>query len=87
MTELGNKEFAYGHEELVAEIGACFLYTHAGITGRFEQSTAYINNWLTVLKKNKYLLFAAASAAQKAADFILNIQHEEPEAVSEDDKA
>ena len=37
----------------------------------FENSAAYIDNWLKALKDEKKLIVHAASAAQKAADFIL----------------
>lgn len=65
---------AYSHEELVAEIGACFLQSHGGITGEFEQSAAYIKGWLDVFKGDRRFIFSASSAAQKAVDYILDIQ-------------
>ena len=41
----------YSKEELVAEIGASVLVNHAGLetVSSFRNSTAYIQNWLTVL--------------------------------------
>ena len=66
----------YSQEELVAEIGTCYLQSHAGITEQFEQSTAYIHGWLSKLKNDKRFIFSASSSAQKAVDYILNIKHE-----------
>ena len=65
----------YSQEELVAEIGASFLNAKAGIVGRtIENSASYIANWLAVLRSDKRLIISAAGQAQKAADYILNVQ-------------
>lgn len=66
-----NDRSAYAFEELVAEIGACILGVKLGIEPEFDQSAAYIENWLAALKKDKSLIFKAASEAQKAVDFII----------------
>ena len=63
---------SYACEELVAEMGACFLCGFCGIeTTTIENTTAYIQNWLGVLKDDKKLLINAASRAQKAFDYII----------------
>ncbi len=68
----------YSKEELVAEMGAAFLCGHSGIENMtLENSAAYIRGWLSVLKGDKTLLVHSAAAAQKAADYILNISHHE----------
>lgn len=65
----------YSKEELVAEMGAAFLCGHCGIeTKTLENSAAYIQGWLKALKGDRTLLVHAASQAQKASDYILNIQ-------------
>lgn len=68
----------YSHEELVAEFGASML---CGVTGieqqTLENSAAYIQGWLKVLKGDKKLAIIAAGQAQRAADFILNIPQTE----------
>lgn len=64
---------AYAFEELVAEMGAAFLCAHCGLPARLEHAT-YIDHWLDALKRDKRLIFVAAGAAQKAADFVLGIQ-------------
>jgi antirestriction protein ArdC len=64
---------AYSVEELTAEIGACFLNSHAGNDGlNFKNDVAYIKGWMKRLKNNKKFIFLASSKAQKAVDYILN---------------
>lgn len=62
---------AYAFEELVAEIGACFLAVQLGVEPQFEQSASYVENWLTAIKGDNKLIFKAASEAQKAVDDIM----------------
>lgn len=75
----GEARKTYAEEELVAEMGASFLNAHAGIIeAEIQNSAAYLQGWIDALKsKNgKGWIIRAASQAQKAADFILNIQPE-----------
>lgn len=71
----GFGEKVYSQEELVAEMGAAFLgmETHI-VTDSHEQSAAYLQSWLGVLrvKEHKRWIIHAASQASKAASFILN---------------
>ena len=63
----------YSREELVAEMGATFLCAEAGIeNATIENQTAYIQNWLKVLKqpKNEKLIVHAGAQAQKAVEYI-----------------
>jgi len=64
----------YAEEELVAEMTASFLGAEVGILNdaQFDNSVAYIQNWLTVLKNNKKLIFKASARAKRAYDYILN---------------
>ncbi len=63
----------YSQEELVAEMGAAFLGTEADIVrDDYEQSAAYLQGWLDVLKDNKRWIVQAANQAARAVDFILN---------------
>ena len=71
----------YAKEELVAEFGAEFLCGHAGIDRQFDASASYIANWKTKLSENPTWAVSAASAAQKAADYILGVT---PEPTKED---
>ena len=67
------KSELYSREELVAEMGAAFLAGYAGIDGEseIENSAAYLQGWLKVLKADKTLIFKAAADAQKAVNYIL----------------
>ena len=60
----------YAKEELVAELGSAFLCNRFGIEQTIDNSTAYIQSWLSALKNDKKLVFEAAKNATKAADFI-----------------
>ncbi len=71
MSEFGDAK--YSLEELVAEIGTCYLQSHTGIVTEFDNSVAYMQGWLDVLKNDKRLVLAAAREAQKAVDYILNL--------------
>lgn len=62
----------YGKEELVAEMAAAYICGAAGIEREtIDNSAAYLAGWIETLKGNVKLAVQAASAAQKAADFIL----------------
>jgi antirestriction protein ArdC len=74
---------AYAYEELVAEIGAAFLCAHSGLEARLEHAS-YVDHWLDALRRDKRLIFVAAGAAQKAADFVLQMAGPEKVAVDED---
>jgi antirestriction protein ArdC len=76
--DFGTKHFGsegYAMEELVAELGAAFLCADLDLTLEpREDHAAYIANWLGVLKADNRAIFAAASQAQRAADFINGLQ-------------
>jgi antirestriction protein ArdC len=63
----------YSREELVAEMGAAMLCGLTGIAPHtLENSAAYLQSWLRALKSDSRMVVSAASAAQKAADYILD---------------
>jgi antirestriction protein ArdC len=67
-------EEAYAMEELVAELGAAFVCADLDLAPEpREQHAAYIVNWIEVLKDDKRAIFAA-SQAQRAADYLNNLQ-------------
>jgi len=67
----------YSKEELIAETGAAFLCAKTGIENiTLENSIAYIDSWLSVLKKDSRFLIDATAQAQKAVDYILGQKHE-----------
>ena len=84
MAEFGGE--VYSLEELIAEMGTCYLQSFAGITGQFQQSAAYIKGWLGKLKGDKRFIFQASKAAQKATDFILNIKYVDEDVVQKEEE-
>jgi antirestriction protein ArdC len=66
---------SYAMEELVAELGAAFLCADLDLTLEpREDHASYIANWLEVLKNDERAIFAAASHAQRATDFLNRLQ-------------
>jgi antirestriction protein ArdC len=65
---------AYAAEELVAEIGAAFVAARLGIeTTPREDHAQYLAHWLRILKADPKAVFAAATAAQRATDFLVGL--------------
>jgi antirestriction protein ArdC len=62
----------YSKEELIAELGAAFLCSKAGIDNTLKNSTSYIASWLEKLKSkdNAKWIIEAGSKAQKAVNYI-----------------
>lgn len=60
---------AYAAEELVAELTSAFLCAEFNIDGALQHAD-YIGNWISLLKDDAKAFFTAASAAQKAADYL-----------------
>ncbi len=61
----------YGFEELIAELTSAYLCASNGIDNTLENSSAYIQNWLGVLRNDKSMLLKASGKATMAVDFIL----------------
>jgi antirestriction protein ArdC len=77
--ERKNKNVAFGSEEyskeeLIAELGSANLMNIIGIetTKSFRNSSAYIQNWLQVLRNDVRFIVSASSKAEKAVKYILN---------------
>lgn len=70
---------SYSREELVAEMGASFLSSEAGLSADIENATSYLAGWLRALKapKGERLIVEAAGKAARAADLILGRTREE----------
>jgi antirestriction protein ArdC len=64
----------YAREELVAEIGACFLAELAGLEVTYTNSAAYLRGWASKLRKDPKAIVNAASLAQKAVERIVPVQ-------------
>jgi len=69
----------YSREELVAEMSASFLAAHCGIVVEelVKNTAAYLQSWINVLQGDARLLMTAASAAEKAAAFLLQSEAKE----------
>ena len=76
---LGGKRFGdnnYAMEELVAELGAAFISSALGITPDIREDHApYIANWLKALKSDKRAIFTAATLAQSATNYLLELNN------------
>lgn len=60
----------YAREELVAEMASAFACASLSIQPTVRHAD-YIGNWLAVLREDEKAIFRAASAASKAADYLL----------------
>lgn len=81
-TRFGDQNYAF--EELVAEIGAAFLLAELGVpqSGDPSNHNSYVASWLKSLQNDSRYIFRAATAASKAADYVLSFSRQpEPEAV------
>ncbi|MGR4890670.1 ArdC family protein [Sphingopyxis sp. LARHCG72] len=65
---LGSKP--YGHEELIAEMAGAFVCAALGITPSVRHAD-YIGSWLEIIREDHRAILRAASAASKAADYLL----------------
>jgi antirestriction protein ArdC len=63
----------YAKEELVAEMTSAFVCASLGIVPTVRH-TDYLGSWLEVLREDDRAIVRAASAASKAADYLLAFQ-------------
>ena len=73
---------SYSKEELTAELGSSYLVNTAGLEtpSSFQNSAAYISNWLSALKNDKRLIVSAAGKAEQAVKMIFGEQTLESDA-------
>lgn len=64
---------SYAREELVAEMASAFVCASLSITPTVRHAD-YLAAWLEVLREDEKAIFRAASAASKAADYLLGLQ-------------
>ena len=64
---------AYAREELVAEMASAFTCASLSIKPSVRHCD-YVGSWLSVLREDEKAIFRAASAASKAADYLLAFQ-------------
>lgn len=69
----------YGVEELVAEIGACFLCAEAGIDieNVLPVSASYIDGWVKKIEEKPTIIFEAVRKAKEAVAYLLGCEIEE----------
>jgi len=79
VSSFGTKDYA--REELVAEMGSAFLCASLGIVPTVRHAD-YLASWLAVLREDNRAIFRAASAASKAADWLLARHASAQEAVA-----
>lgn len=61
----------YSFEELIAEMGACYLLSHCGIVpDNYANNAAYIAGWMRKLTMERYSFIHASVQAQRALDFL-----------------
>ena len=77
----------YAAEELVAELGACFVLAAAGLEHLTDEknSAAYLAGWARAIRNSPKLFVQAAGKAQRAADLILD--HDPTAVAPADDQA
>jgi antirestriction protein ArdC len=63
----------YAREELVAELASAFACASLSINPTVRHAD-YVGSWLAVLREDEKAIFRAASAASKAADFLLQLR-------------
>ena len=71
VSRLGSK--SYAREELVAEMAGAFICASLGIVPTVRHAD-YIGSWLEVLREDNRAIVRAASAASRAADYLLAFQ-------------
>ena len=73
VVQKGGKEYA--EEELIAELGACYLCGYTGIdrVQILENNAAYLQSWISRLKEDTKMIFRVTPKAQEAVGFILGI--------------
>jgi antirestriction protein ArdC len=77
-------------EELVAELGSCFLCADLGIAPELEprpDHARYLASWLKVLADDKRAIFSAAAHAQRAVAFLHGLQPDTSASSQERDAA
>src|ERR1700730_12562222 len=77
---------AYAREELVAEMTSAFVCAALSIEPTVRHAD-YLGSWLEVLREDNRAIIRAASAASKAADYLLAFRGEDPAPGAAEEKA
>ncbi len=73
----------YGKEELIAEMAGAFVCASLGITPTVRHAD-YLGSWLAIIREDNRAIVRAASAASKAADFLLAFRGERDASADDD---
>lgn len=77
LSRYGKDRSVRAREELIAELGSCFLCADLGIAPELEprpDHASYLASWLEVLSSDKRFIFAAAAHAQRAVAYLHGLQ-------------
>jgi len=76
---------AYAFEELIAEVGGCFLCEELGLaTGdNLENHHAYLKSWMQSMQNDPRFIFQASAQASKAVDHLLSYSRAPAEEMEE----
>lgn len=77
-----DKKTAYAMEELVAELGSCFLSSKFQIDMSETKNIEYLNSWIEAIKEKPYILFSMASHASKSTNYLQNLAKRNEQALS-----
>jgi len=75
---------SYGKEELVAEMAGAFVCATLGINPTVRHAD-YLGSWLEIIRDDNRAILRAASAASKAADYLLAFRSQAGIAANDDD--
>jgi antirestriction protein ArdC len=77
LSRYGKDRSECAREELIAELGSCFLCADLGIVPELEprpDHASYLKSWLEALSNEKRFIFAAAAHAQRAVAYLHGLQ-------------
>ncbi|WP_159952652.1 MULTISPECIES: ArdC family protein [unclassified Rhizobium] len=77
LSRYGKDKTDRSREELLAELGSCFLCADLGIVPELEprpDHASYLQSWLRVLSDDKRAIFQAAAHAQRAVAYLHSLQ-------------
>ena len=77
-----DKKTAYAMEELVAELGSCFLSSKFQIDMSETKNIEYLNSWIEAIKEKPYILFSMDSHASKSTNYLQNLAKRNEQALS-----